>query len=71
VVNASPPGRPSLFYMAHVLHRHRRTQVALNMPRLMETVLFPAIIFVGHLLGRYRGTNWPGCPGRCTGAPLG
>jgi hypothetical protein len=39
------------------------------MPRLVQTVLFPAIIFIGHLLGRYRGTAWPGCPARCTGAP--
>jgi mannose-6-phosphate isomerase-like protein (cupin superfamily) len=69
VVNAGPPGRPPLFYMAHALHRHRRTQLALIMPRLVQTVLFPAIIFFGHLLGRYRGSDWPGCPARCTGAP--
>lgn len=69
VANAGPPGRPSLFYMAHVLHRHRRSQLALVMPRLLQAVLFPVVIGVGHLLGRYRGTSWPGCPSRCPGAP--
>ena len=26
-------------------------------------------LIVGTILGRYRGTEWPGCPERCTGAP--
>ena len=69
VINAGPAGRPSVFYLAHVLHRHRRTQLALVMPRLIQPVLLPLVILVGTILGRYRGTAWPGCPVRCTGAP--
>lgn len=70
VINAGPPGRPPLLYMAHLIHRHRHTQVALIMPRLVQRILIPAVIFIGHLLGRYRGTDWPGCPARCQGAPF-
>ncbi len=70
VVNAGPPGRPPLFYMAHTLLRHRRTQAALVIPRPLQAVLFRLVVLLGTLLGRYRGTDWPGCPARCTGAPL-
>ena len=59
VMNASPPDRPRLFYLAHLSLRHRRTQA----------VLFPLVVALGTLLGRYRGTDWPGCPARCIGAP--
>lgn len=70
VLNAGPERRPPMFYMAHVLHRHRHTQLALVIPRPVQRVLFPIIILLGSMLGKYRGTNWPGCPARCTGAPL-
>lgn len=70
VVNAGPAGRPPLFYLAHALHRHRRTQTALVMPPLLQALIFPVVILVGKLLGKYQGTSWPGCPSRCTGAPL-
>lgn len=70
VLNAGPERRPPMFYMAHVLHRHRHTQLALVIPRRVQRVLFPIIIFLGSVLGKYRGTDWPGCPTRCTGAPL-
>ena len=69
VINASPKGRPSLFYMAHVSLRHRRTQTVLLMPLPVQTVLFRVVVALGTILGRYRGTDWPGCPARCTGAP--
>ncbi|HOX20053.1 MAG TPA: cupin domain-containing protein [Gemmatimonadales bacterium] len=69
VMNASPAGRPSLFYIAHLSLRHRRTQAVLLMPRAVQAVLFPLVVALGTLLGRYRGTDWPGCPARCTGAP--
>jgi hypothetical protein len=69
VVNAGPPGKPPVFYMAHVLHRHRRTQLALTMPRIIQRVLLPCIVLLGWTLGKYRGTAWPGCPARCTGMP--
>ena len=27
-------------------------------------------VMVGTPLGRYKGTDWPGCPDRCQAAPL-
>ena len=62
--------RPPIFHMAHVLHRHRKTQRVMIPPPIIQRILFPVIIFLGTLLGKYRGTNWPGCPACCTGAPL-
>ena len=70
VVNAGPSGRPPLFYLAHVTRRHRHTQRMLTMPRMLEAVLMPVVVLIGHLLGRYRGADWPGSPSRCKGAPL-
>jgi quercetin dioxygenase-like cupin family protein len=70
VLNAGPANRPPLFYMAHVLHRHRKTQLALVVPRVVQRILFPIIVLLGTLLGKYRGNDWPGCPSRCIGAPL-
>jgi quercetin dioxygenase-like cupin family protein len=69
VVNAGPPGTPPLFYMAHVSHRHRKTQQALILPLLLQRLLFPVLVAIGTILGKYRGSGWPGCPDRCTGAP--
>lgn len=69
VMNAGPPNRPPLFYVAHVALRHRRTQTVLLMPPAVQAVLFRIVVVVGALLGRYRRTEWPGCPARCTGAP--
>jgi mannose-6-phosphate isomerase-like protein (cupin superfamily) len=70
VLNAGPPNRPPIFYMAHVAYRHRKTQSALAVPRAVQGILFPIVVLVGTVLGKYRGTAWPGCPSRCTGAPL-
>lgn len=69
VMNAGPPNRPPLFYLAHVALRHRRTQSVLVMPLPIQVILFRVLLVLGTLLGRYRGTEWPGCPARCTGAP--
>jgi hypothetical protein len=69
VMNAGAPNRPPLFYLAHVALRHRRTQTVLVMPPLIQALLFRVVVAVGTFLGRYRGTQWPGCPARCTGAP--
>lgn len=69
IVNAGPKNRPSLFYMAHAALRHRQAQTVLLMPRPVQAVLFRAAVMLGTLLGRYRGTEWPGCPTRCVGAP--
>ena len=70
VLNSGPADRPSLFYLAHVAWRHRGTQCVLFMPRALQTVVLPLIVFAGTLLGRYRGTEWPGAPSRCTPAPF-
>jgi mannose-6-phosphate isomerase-like protein (cupin superfamily) len=69
VMNAGPPGRPPLFYMAHVALRHRQTQAVLIMPRLLQAMVFRVVVAVGAVIGRYRGTSWPGCPARCRGVP--
>ncbi len=70
IVNASPAGRPSLVYMAQVMRRHRETQAVHLMPGLIQAVLFGLAHLVGSLTGAYRGDDWPGCPSRCTGAPV-
>lgn len=70
VMNSGPARRPPLFYVAHVLWRHRKTQTVVIAPRWMQAALFPLVVFVGTLFGRYRGTDWPGCPARCPSAPL-
>jgi len=69
VLNASPSGKPSIFYVAHVLWRHRRTQAVVSPPQSIQRIVFPLIVFVGHILDKYRGDNWPGSPASCTGAP--
>ena len=70
VVNAGAAGRPPLFYLAHALYRHRKTQTALIIPPLLQFVMLPIVIGLGKILGKYQGSAWPGCPIRCTGAPL-
>lgn len=69
VVNASPSGTPSIFYLAHILWRYRRTQAMAVPPRAIQWIVFPLILLIGHVLGKYRGTSWPGSPESCTGAP--
>ena len=68
VSNASP-GRPSIFYLAHILWRHRHTQAVALPPRVIQRIAFPLILLLGTALGKYRGTAWPGSPASCTGAP--
>jgi mannose-6-phosphate isomerase-like protein (cupin superfamily) len=70
VVNSGAADRPPLFYMSHVAWRHRRTQLALFMPRPLQMIMLPLTVLVGTILGRYRGSDWPGAPARCQGAPL-
>jgi mannose-6-phosphate isomerase-like protein (cupin superfamily) len=69
VVNASSSARPPIFYLAHVLWRHRRTQEVALPPRAVQRMVFPLILLLGSALGKYRGTAWPGSPASCTGAP--
>jgi mannose-6-phosphate isomerase-like protein (cupin superfamily) len=70
VLDAGRPNRPPIFYMAHLLYRHRKTQFTSVIPRAVQRVLLPVVVLLGTILGKYRGTSWPGCPSRCTGAPL-
>ena len=69
VMNAGPAGRPPLFYLAPLTLRHRHTQAVLLWPAPLQAVLFRVIVAIGTVLGRYDGTDWPGCPSRCIGAP--
>ena len=69
VLNASASGRPSIFYMAHIFWRHRHTQAVMVPPPVIQRIAFPLILLMGRLLGKYRGSNWPGSPESCTGAP--
>jgi len=68
-VNASRSGRPSLFYLAHILRRHRQTQELKAVPVAIQKIVFPVVLLIGHILGKYRGDNWPGSPASSTGAP--
>jgi len=70
VLNASPNGRPSIFYIAHVLWRHRNTQLIATPPPAVQRIVFPVILFLGRILGKYRGSSWPGSPESCPAAPL-
>jgi hypothetical protein len=69
VVNASHSGRPSLFYVAHILRRHRQTQELRAVPVAIQKIVFPVVMLIGLILGKYRGDTWPGSPATCTGAP--
>ena len=70
LVNASPTGEPSFFHMAHLLWRHRRTHSLTKPPMFMQRSLLPVVVFVGWILGKYWGGDWPAHPLTCTGAPL-
>jgi hypothetical protein len=69
VLNASASGRPSLFYIAHIARRHRHTQGFMTPPLAIQRIVFPLVLLVGYILGKYRGNAWPGCPESCSGAP--
>ena len=69
VLNASN-GRPQIFYLAHVLWRHRDTQLLLIPPLAIQRIVLPVVLMIGRILGKYRGSNWPGSPESCLGAPL-
>jgi mannose-6-phosphate isomerase-like protein (cupin superfamily) len=70
VLNASSNGTPSIFHLAHVLWRHRETQLMMVPPPAIQRIVFPIILFIGRILGKYRGSSWPGSPESCPGAPL-
>lgn len=70
ILNAGPDGRPPLFYMAHLSWRHRRTQTVILLPKPLQAVVVPLVVLLGTVLGRYRGTDWPGAPARYADAPV-
>lgn len=69
VLNASN-GRPPIFFLAHVLWRHRDTQLLSIPPPAIQRIVLPVVLIIGRILGKYRGSSWPGSPESCTGAPL-
>jgi quercetin dioxygenase-like cupin family protein len=69
IVNAGPRNRPSLFHLAHLLHRYRHTYQMRMMPRWIQRLAFPLVIAIGHVVGAYPKTGWPGSPDSCSGAP--
>jgi mannose-6-phosphate isomerase-like protein (cupin superfamily) len=69
VLNASNR-RPPIFYLAHVLWRHRDTQLLSIPPPAIQRILLPVVLIIGRILGKYRGSSWPGSPESCPGAPL-
>jgi len=70
VLNAGSNGRPSMFHFAHVLWRHRDTQSLSAPPAAAQRIVLPVLLFIGRILGKYRGSSWPGSPESCPGAPL-
>jgi mannose-6-phosphate isomerase-like protein (cupin superfamily) len=71
IANAGPARRPSVFHMAHLLHRHRHTQRLATIPVWVQRIVLPAVVAIGHLLGQYPSSGWPGAPASCLGAPEG
>jgi mannose-6-phosphate isomerase-like protein (cupin superfamily) len=70
VLNAGSSRRPPIFYLAHVLWRHRDTQLLAIPHPAIQRFLLPVVLMIGRMLGKYRGSNWPGSPESCPGAPL-
>jgi hypothetical protein len=35
----------------------------------IQKIVFPVVLLIGRILGKYRGDNWPGSPASSTGAP--
>jgi len=36
----------------------------------IQRILFPVVLLIGRVLGKYKGRGWPGCPENCKGVPL-
>src|SRR5215210_339211 len=69
VLKAGKAGRPSPFYMAHIALRHHATQYAAIMPKPIQRFLFPVLVALGRLMGKFRGGDWPGSPASCIETP--
>jgi len=57
--------RPSLFDIAWLCQRYRAEYAILAIPRLVQVVLFPLLMALGHLLGR--STRYAGAPAPLAG----
>lgn len=62
---ASSSGRPSIFHVAHVLWRHRETQLLSGPLPAVQRIVLPVVVFIGRILGKFRGSNWTGSPEPC------
>jgi mannose-6-phosphate isomerase-like protein (cupin superfamily) len=69
IANAGTAARPSIFHMAHLLHRHRHTQRLAAVPVWLQRIVLPAVVVIGRVLGKYPPGGWPGAPESCLGAP--
>ena len=69
VLNAGEAGGPSPFYAAHIARRHHATQYAVVMPKTLQRILFPVLVALGRLTGKYRGDDWPGSPASAKEVP--
>ena len=69
VLDASPTDRPLIFYLSHVLWRHRYVQLITSPSQAIQRIIFPLILLAGRVLGKDRGSSWPGSPESCMGAP--
>ena len=56
----SGTGRPSLFDIAFLASRYRHEFAMVDIPRAVQRIVFPAVVGVGTLLGRYR--RYAGAP---------
>ena len=45
------------------------TQAVALPRRAVQRIVFPLVVFVGCVLGKYRGASWPGSPESRAGAP--
>jgi hypothetical protein len=59
-----------IFHFAHALWRHRDTQLLSVSPPAIQRIVLPVLLFIGLIVGKYRGSSWPGSPESCPGAPL-
>jgi hypothetical protein len=39
-------------------------------PAAVQRIVFPVVLAVGRMMGKYNGDNWPGSPESCKGAPI-
>lgn len=67
VFNASASGRPSIFYMVHVLWRHRHTQAVAMPPRGIQWIVVPVVLLVATFWANTEEIAGPVRPHRARG----